>query len=94
MRAVKVQGNNAKHRVLMYAISTCGWCKKAKRTLNELDVAYEYIDVDLLGDEEKQVIIKDILDRGGRLVYPTLIIDNTTLLAGPSRSKLVEVLEL
>ena len=94
MRAVKVQGNNAKHRVLMYAISTCGWCKKAKRTLNELDVAYEYIDVDLLGDEEKQVIIKDILDRGGRLVYPTLIIDDTTLLAGPSRSKLVEVLEL
>ena len=94
MRAVKVQGNNAKHRVLMYAISTCGWCKKAKRTLNELDVAYEYIDVDLLDDEEKQVIMKDILDRGGRLVYPTLIIDGATLLAGPSRSKLVEVLEL
>jgi len=53
MQVTKVPGGNNKHKVLMYAISTCGWCKRAKKMLNDMDVEYEYIDIDLCSREDK-----------------------------------------
>jgi glutaredoxin len=94
LKTVKVSGENNKHHVLLYALSTCGWCKSAKRFLNDNNVQYEYIDIDQCSSECKQTIRKDIQSRGGRLVYPTLIIDNKTLLTGAPQDKLKEVLEL
>jgi glutaredoxin len=94
MQTVKVSGKNSKHKVLLYAISTCGWCKRAKRFLNDNSVEYEYVDVDLCNWEDKNAIREDIQSRGGMLAYPTVIIDNKTLLTGPSPDKLREVLEL
>jgi glutaredoxin-like protein NrdH len=93
MQTTKVEGNNRKHKVLLYAISTCGWCRRAKNTLKEMDVEYEYIDVDICGREDRETIRQDILSRGGRLAYPTIIVDNKILLTGPSREELREVLE-
>ena len=78
----------------MYAISTCGWCKRAKQFLKDNSVEFEYVDIDQCSSESKQIIRKDIQSRGGRLAYPTLIIDNKTLLTGPPQEKLKEVLGL
>jgi glutaredoxin-like protein NrdH len=94
MQTIKVEGNNNKHKVLMYAISTCGWCKRAKKMLKDMDVEYEYIDIDLSSREDREKIRQDILSRGGQLVYPTIIIDNKILLINPSKDKLREVLEI
>jgi glutaredoxin len=94
MQIIKVSGSNKKHNVLMYAISTCGWCKRAKKMLNDMDVEYEYVDIDLSSWEDRQKIRQDILSRGGRLLYPTIIIDNKTLLTNPPESKIREVLEI
>ena len=94
MLTTKVEGKNKKHKVLLYAISTCGWCKRAKQNLKDLDVEYEYIDIDLSSREDKKEVTKDILGRKGRLAYPTVIIDDKILLTGPSREELKEALEL
>ena len=94
MLTTKVEGKNRKHKVLLYAISTCGWCKRAKQTLKDLDVEYEYVDIDLCSTEDRENIRQDILSRGGRHAYPTIIIDDKILLTGPSREELREVLEL
>jgi len=94
MLTTKVEGKNRKHKVLLYAISTCGWCRRAKQNLKDLDVEYEYIDIDLCSTEDRENIRKDILNRGGMLAYPTVIVDEKTLLTGPSREELREVLEL
>ena len=94
MLTTKVEGKNRKHKVLLYAISTCGWCKRAKQNLKDLKVEHEYIDIDLCNIQDKEAIRKDILSRGGILAYPTIIIDDEILLTGPSREKLREVLEL
>lgn len=94
MQTVKVQGRNNKHKVLLYAISTCGWCKRAKKFLNDNDVEYEYADVDLCNWEDRNKIRQEIQSRGGPLAYPTIIIDNKTLLTGASPDKLREVLEI
>ncbi|MDD5660242.1 MAG: glutaredoxin domain-containing protein [Actinomycetota bacterium] len=34
-------------KVMLYALSTCIWCRKTKMLLDELGIAYDYMDVDL-----------------------------------------------
>ena len=94
MQTVKIPGSNNMHNILLYALSTCGWCKRAKQFLKDNDVEYEYIDVDLCSMEDKQKIRQDIQSRGGTLAYPTVIIDNKLLLTGAPQDKLKEVLEI
>jgi len=94
LNKVKVTGKNNKHKVLMYAISTCAWCKMTKKFLNENDVEYEYVDVDLASDEDHEKIREDIISKGGDPSYPTLIIDNKTVITGFRKDKIEEALEL
>ena len=94
MQAITVPGKNNKHRVLMYALSTCVWCKRAKRFLQENEIEYEYVDVDLHGKEEQGEMRRDILGRGGRLTYPTIIVDDKVLITGFKEDKVREALEI
>jgi len=94
MKVAKVPGKNSKHKVFVYALSTCAWCKLAKNFLKENEIEYEYVDVDLCEDEDKEKIRKDILDEGGDLSYPTIIINNKLLITGFRKDKLKEALEI
>ena len=94
MNVVKVRGENNKHRVLLYALSTCAWCKLAKKFLKERKVEYEYVDVDLVNEKEKEKIKMEILNMGGELSYPTIIIDGKILITGFRKDKLIEVLKI
>jgi len=94
MKVVKVSGRNSKHKVFVYALSTCAWCKLTKKFLKENEVEHEYVDVDLCEDEDKEKIKKNILDKGGDLGYPTIIIDNKILITGFRKDKLKEALEI
>ena len=42
-----------KGKIMLYALSTCIWCKKTKEFLSSVGVAYDYIYVDLLKGEER-----------------------------------------
>jgi len=94
MRVIKVPGRNKKHRVFLYAISTCAWCKRAKKLLKDNEIEYEYVDVDLCSKEEQEEMRSDILSRGGRLSYPTIIIDNDILITGFQEDKIRKALEV
>ena len=92
MKTTKVEGENNEHMVLLYAISTCAWCKKAKNFLKERHVAFEYVDVDLCTAEDREKIREDIQGRGGRPSFPTIIIDDATLITGFHEDKIREAL--
>jgi glutaredoxin len=91
---VKVSGKNSTHRVLLYALSTCAWCKKTKKFLKENDIEYEYVDVDLTNDEDHEKIREDLIKRGNEPSYPTIIVDNKTVITGFRVDLLKEALEL
>ena len=78
----------------MYAISTCIWCKRAKRFLSNHQIEYEYIDVDLISQEDLQHVERDIKDRKGQLLFPTIIVDDQMLLTNPQEEQLRQVLEI
>jgi len=94
MKLVKVPGKNKKHKVLMYALSTCAWCKMQKQFLKDSSVEYEYVDVDLCNEKDREKIRGDILKRGGEFNYPTLIIDDKNLISGFRKDKIMKALEI
>ena len=94
MNKIKVPGNNNKHKVLVYALSTCAWCKMTKRFLNDHNIEYEYVDVDLATDEDHEKVRQDIINKGGEPSFPTLIVDNKTVIMGFRKDLIKEALEL
>jgi glutaredoxin len=94
MQTIKVPGKNNRHRVLMYAISTCGWCKRAKKFLRDNNINYEYVDIDLCSREDRDRIREDITSRGGRLSFPTIIVDDRILIISFQEEKIREALEI
>lgn len=94
MDKVKVAGKNNKHKVLMYALSTCAWCKMTKKFLNENGVEYEFVDVDLANDEDHERIRQDLIERGSEPSYPTIIVDNKKVITGFRKDLIKEALDL
>jgi glutaredoxin-like protein NrdH len=92
MQFSKVSGKKNDHKVTVYALSTCVWCKMTKQFLNDNNIEYEYIDVDLCEDEDKKKIHQLILSKGGALTYPTTIIDDKVVVTGFRKDQLKEAL--
>ncbi len=93
MKTIKVIGENKRHMVLLYAISTCAWCKRAKKFLADNNIEYEYVDVDLCSRKDREKISRDILNKGGRFSFPTIIIDGKILITGFHEDRIKEALE-
>jgi glutaredoxin-like protein NrdH len=86
MRFQHIEGRE-KGKVVMYALSTCMWCRKAKSLLQQLGVAYDFVDVDLLEGEEKdqaKAVIRKWNPTGN---FPTIVIDDRECLAGFDEQK-------
>ena len=79
-----------------YFISTCGWCKKTRRLLDENNVDYEYEYVDLLIGSEKARVLDEVSQYNPRKSFPTLVVSNgqTQVVVGFKESRLREVLGL
>jgi glutaredoxin-like protein NrdH len=92
MKTEKVAGNNKKNKVLLYALSTCAWCKMTKQFLKDNNVEFEYVDVDQCSDEDLGKIKNDILSKGGSLSYPVIIVNDKTLINGFRKDKIKESL--
>ena len=80
-------------KVMLYAISTCGWCKKTKRFLAENGVEYESCDVDLLEGDEKKKAQEEVARCNPRRSYPTLVVGDEVVV-GFNEERLREVLGL
>ena len=85
----RVEGRDAGH-VMLYALSTCVWCKKTKRLLGELGVAYEYIDVDGLSREERTEVEKEIRRWNPRVSFPTIVLDESRAITGFDEERIRE----
>jgi len=49
-----VSGSRNERPVTFYGLSTCVWCKRTRKLLEENDVAFDFIYVDLLKGKEQQ----------------------------------------
>ena len=75
MTVVHVPGKKL-HKVMLYALSTCGWCRKTRQLLEELGVEYDYEYVDLLRGEEQTKTMDKVKHWNPACNFPTMVIDN------------------
>lgn len=71
-----VEGSKVSKKITVFTLSTCMWCKKAKKYLNDNGINYKYIDVDKIDKSMKSEIIS-CLKKGynTRISFPFLIAD-------------------
>ncbi len=79
-------------RIILYALSTCLWCRKTKQLLEELGVDYNFIDVDLLSGEERKQILEEVKKLNPRCSFPTMAINDKCII-GFDEQKIKEALK-
>lgn len=82
-----------KGSIRLFALSTCGWCRKTKRLLDELNVAYEYVYVDKAHGQKRDEIIKEVEEWNPRCSFPTLVIHEKTCIVGFKEEEIREALK-
>jgi glutaredoxin-like protein NrdH len=94
METTTVEGTNSTHKVLLFALSTCGWCRRTRQFLEEKGVAYDYIYVDLLTGDPRREVLAELKKWTTRRAFPTIVIDEDEVQTGLDKEKLEKALEL
>ncbi len=94
MNTVKVEGKNRDNHVLLYTLTVCKRCKKTKEYLVEHDIAFEYIDVDVVSDEARREIFDTLVSKKIPVGFPVSVIDDTVVISGYHPDELKEALNL
>jgi glutaredoxin len=79
--------------IKVYALSTCPYCKRTKRFLDEHKVKYEAVDVDLLDDDSQDVALKEIEKLTGRQSFPVVVVGKDVIV-GHNEAELRRCLRL
>ncbi|MDA8425828.1 MAG: glutaredoxin family protein [Treponema sp.] len=79
----EVAGDRKDHSITVYALSTCGFCKRAIAFLNDKGFSYRYIYVDQIPLETKTQAKKALKDRfKDDVAFPFAVIDADKHLVG------------
>ena len=76
-----INGKN-KGEVMLYALSTCGWCSKTKELLRELCIEFDYTYVDLLEGKEHDDVMNVVERFNPAGSFPTLVINDKKCIIG------------
>ena len=78
--------------VLVYALSTCPWCRKTKQWFTDSNVPFESVDVDTLPDDEQDAAADKAYELSGGRRFPVVVI-NGEVVVGFSPDKFLEHLK-
>ena len=71
-----------KGTVMLYALSTCGWCNRTKELLREIGIAFDYMYVDLLEGKEQDEAMTAVERFNPSGSFPTLVINDKKCIVG------------
>ncbi len=78
----------AEPEIKLYGAEWCPDCHRSRNYLDSRSVAYEYINVD--GDDDAQAYVKQVNDN--RLIIPTIVFADGSVLVEPSNAELARKL--
>ncbi|MHA1731437.1 MAG: ferredoxin-thioredoxin reductase catalytic domain-containing protein [Promethearchaeota archaeon] len=88
-------GKHDEKDLTVYALSTCGFCKRGLKFLRDNQLAFKWVYVDKIPFEVKQRCKAELADKFKRRVYfPFLVVDDEDCLVGFTESQWREKLEL
>lgn len=62
------------NQTVLFALSTCGACRKTKALLNECGVDYLLVEVDTVDKESREKLLEKVRQYNSRETFPTLVI--------------------
>jgi glutaredoxin-like protein NrdH len=81
-------------KVVLYALSTCGWCHKTKDFLQQLGIDFDFVYVDMLEGNEREDTLSEVEKWNPRGSFPTLVVRNEKSVVGFQEKEIREALGL
>jgi glutaredoxin-like protein NrdH len=72
----EVKGKPIKNKIMLYGLSTCVWCGKAKEFLDELGINYSHLTVDLLDGADADAAFEQVAKYNPDQSFPTIVIND------------------
>ncbi|MGD2142917.1 MAG: glutaredoxin family protein [Anaerolineae bacterium] len=89
-----VAGSRNEKQVTFYGLSTCVWCKRTRQLLEDSDVAFDFVYVDLLRGRERKEAIEQVRKWNQAGSFPTLVVDGEQCVVGYKPDQIKEALGL
>jgi glutaredoxin len=77
-----VSGSHDERSVMFYGLSTCVWCKRTRKLLEDNDVAFDFIYVDLLRGQEQQEVVEAVRKWNRAASFPTVVVNDEECVVG------------
>jgi glutaredoxin-like protein NrdH len=86
-----VEGQD-KGKLVLFALSTCGWCKKTRALIEDLNADYDYVYVDLLKGEERDEAVEMVKKWNPQVSFPTLVVNDEKCIIGFKEDEIKEAI--
>ena len=77
----------------VYALSTCPYCKMARKYLEENSVSFDVVEVDMLTGSEREEAVSEVKRLSGGTSFPVIDVDGEVIV-GFNKPKMQKLLHL
>lgn len=60
--------------IMLYGLTTCAYCRKAKEFIEKLGLKFTYIEVDALSGDERKQTVSAVRSVNPQVSFPTIIL--------------------
>jgi glutaredoxin len=78
--------------IVLYALSTCIWCRKTRRLLDGLGIPYRLVEVDLLTGQDRVEANEEVNRWSASGSFPILVIRRRAVIQGYREDKILKEL--
>lgn len=78
--------------IKLFALSTCGWCKRTKKYLDDIGAAYSYIYVDQLHGDDRREALEMLRRYDSTESFPTVALGDNQCVVGFDKKKLDQLI--
>ncbi len=65
--------------VKIYSLSTCSHCNRTKKLLSDCAVQYEFTDLDLLMEKDRDALLEEVKRFNPACTFPTILIGDRVI---------------
>ncbi len=79
--------------VMLYGLSTCPYCRMTRKYLEDNDVEFDVLEVDLLEGDERADAITKVKELSNGTSFPVVVVDDEVIV-GFNKKRIKELLSL
>lgn len=80
---IEEDGKIATNELTVFALSTCGFCRRGINFLRENEVKFRYVYIDKMDFEKKSILKKDLQEKfNKRIAFPFLVCNDDKACVG------------